>query len=45
MGHQTQVKKCEKCGGITITTPRSYLGVRFKSIVSSSCKCKNKKDV
>lgn len=40
MGYQTQHKKCNICGGITITTMISYLMLHRKVIVSTNCKCK-----
>ena len=34
MGHQTNYKKCKKCGGIIIIT------IAFgKKIISTNCKC------
>lgn len=35
MGHQTNIKECSKCKGITITTK-----IFGKLIVDSNCKCR-----
>ena len=43
MGHQTNYKKCQKCGQVIITTIVQYLMLR-KEIVTTNCKCKQVKE-